>query len=204
MGELLYGTLWIDKKHQTEVLDYIRNFDCTNESNPDGSWFDFNKVVPEPAEFPPVPKGEEWYWSRQAHWRFHNWGVFRNAWETRYCVCRKPESEFVGHIGVNFITVNGSPYFVMLVLSKKFPEAVLTLNTMFEAGGSHDSMSETFVNGQCVSTTYDDQPDEDELEKALRGAPLTWADTREELKRFPVEPVEYSPEEIVNFLNEQS
>jgi hypothetical protein len=65
IGEFLYGTLWIDRKHQTEVLDYIRSLDRTDENNPDGCWFDFGKVVPEPAEFPPVPKEEEWYRNAQ-------------------------------------------------------------------------------------------------------------------------------------------
>ena len=89
-------------------------------------------------------------------------------------------------------------------MSKVFPEATLTLKTVLEASKKHDFMTETFVNGECNSTTYDFQPEELKVERAHRGAPLTGADTREELKRFPVEGCNDTPEELADFLNEES
>jgi len=47
---------------------------------------------------------------------------------------------------------------------------------------------------------YKDRQDYDKYERLMRGQPLD----NEDLKRFPVEPVEYTPDEVVDFLNEES
>src|SRR5271170_4316163 len=99
VGEIIRQTMYVDKPYQSRVFDLVHTI------NDDGTEqrFDFNKVVPEPAEFPPVPEAqlkERCLTEPQSYWRFHNWGCCINAWDAKYRVNTTMDSPFAGLIGL--------------------------------------------------------------------------------------------------------
>lgn len=70
VGEIIRQTMYVDKPYQSRVFHLVHTI------NDDGTEqrFDFNKVVPEPAEFPPVPAEKQEYFNPRTYWRFYHWG----------------------------------------------------------------------------------------------------------------------------------
>jgi len=197
MGEQIYQTMYVDPKHQPAV------FDAVHTIKPDGTEqkFDFSKVigpVPPESELPPNEHDcdttdRRYYWTRK------NWDVGHNAWDATYKTCLSPMSPHYGQIGLQFVTKNGTPCHVFLKLSAMFPDATITVFYEYEAGNELDWEKDVFKGGYMVENIKDWQ-DYDKYDRVMRGQPLD----KEDLKRFPVEPVEYTPEEVVDFLNKQS
>ena len=185
MGEIIRQTMYVDKPYQSRVFDLVHtiNNDGTEQR------FDFNKVVPEPSEFPPVPATasdfERSYDSPKSDWRFHNWGCRMNAWDARYQVNTNINSPQAGLIGLRFMTKNGTPWYVFLELSRMFPEATFLVEYLYEAGNELAWESEKFKGGYMVKNIKSWQ-DEERYERIMKGQPLF----EEDLAKFPVEGAE--------------
>ena len=185
MGEIIRQTMYVDKPYQSKVFDLVHTI------NDDGTEqrFDFKNVVPEPAEFPPVPATasdfERNHNTPQSYWRHHNWGCYMNAWDAKYRVNITMDSPFAGLIGLDFMTKNGSPWYVFLNLSHMFPEATFTVFYYYEAGNELAWEKEVFKGGYMVENIKNWQ-DYDKYDRVMRGQPLD----KEDLERFPVEGVD--------------
>jgi hypothetical protein len=188
MGEIIRQTMYVDKPYQSRVFDLVHtiNNDGTEQR------FDFNKVVPEPAEFPPVPATasdfEHSYHTPQSYWRRHNWGCSMNACDAKYRVNTDINSPQSGVIGLQFMTKNGSPWYVFLMLSHMFPEATFLVEYLYEAGNELAWESEEFKGGYMVKNIKDWQ-DFEKYDRIMKGQPLD-KDMKEELAKFPVEGAE--------------
>jgi len=181
MGEIIRQTMYVDKPYQSRVFDLVHTI------NEDGTEqrFDFNKVVPEPAEFPPVPATASEFersCNPQSYWRLHNWGCQMNALDAKCRVNTDMDSPFAGLIGLRFITGNGSPWYVFLELSAMFPDATITVFYRYEAQNRLAGEKEVFKGGYMVENTKD-WLDPEKYDRVMRGQPLD----KEDLERFPVE-----------------
>lgn len=181
MGEIIRQTMYVDKPYQSRVFDLVHTI------NDDGTEqrFDFNKVVPEPTEFPPVPAASDFersYHTPQSYWRRHNWGCYMNAWDAAYRVNTNINSPQTGLIGLCFMTKNGTPWYVFQTLSSMFPEATFLVAYLYEAGNELAWESEKFLGGNMVENIKEWQ-DYERYDRIMKGQPLD----KEELAKFPVE-----------------
>ena len=185
MGEIIRQTMYVDKPYQSQVFDLVH----TIKSDGTEQRFDFNKVVPEPAEFPPVPATasdfERSYHTPQSYWRRHNWGCSINAWGAKYRVNTDINSPRAGVIGLQFMTKNGTPWYVFQTLSSMFPEATFLVEYLYEAGNELAWESEEFKAGYMVKNIKDWQ-DGEKYDRIMKGQPLF----EEDLAKFPVEGAE--------------
>jgi hypothetical protein len=192
MGNLYFQTLYADAKHYPLIVDALHTIE------PDGTevLFDCRKIIPMPPEAEmsvhicddhdaltcQVGRG---FAHKRAAWAFEHWGTYHLPFDCKYICNRNVSSDHFGQLGLQYVTKNGNPWWVILALSRRFPDAIITVSTDHEAGDEINYEIETFKAGVCIShiTVVNDW---EEWERKMKGAPLD----EEELKRFPVDPAE--------------
>lgn len=105
-----------------------------------------------------------------------------NAWDAKYKVNTNLNSPKAGLIGLQFMTKNGTPWYVFLELSHMFPEAAFLVEYLYEAGNELAWESEKFLGGNMVENIKEWQ-DYERYDRIMKGQPLD----KEELAKFPVE-----------------
>lgn len=104
-----------------EIAEFVKS---------DTTLFDFAKLVPEPSD------NDDWY-----DWRCTNWGTKWNAYEI---VCNPYRTMF------EMWTAWTTPFQVMVALSAKFPEVLVTVDFADEDLGSGNCGSYSIKGGELI------------------------------------------------------